>query len=83
MVGIDAEMTSRVTVREALKEGCHERERAWMGVYSTEKVDTKRDSTRMTVKTFEKDTDSHYGTCWSGNGNCVMIECPKVRGHEE
>jgi len=50
---------------------------------STEKMDVKRDLTRVTVKSFEKDTDSPCGMCQLGDGNQVMIECPKVGGHEE
>ena len=56
-------------MREALKEGCHERERALTGVSSTKKIDTKRDLTRATVMSFEQDTDSHYGMCQLGDGN--------------
>ena len=35
----------------ALKEGCCERREAQMGVSSTERMNTKRDLTRVTVKT--------------------------------
>jgi len=47
---------------KALKEGCCEREWAWESVSSTEKMNTKRDLTRVMVKTIEQDADSHYET---------------------
>ena len=36
--------------KKALKEGCHEREQAQMGVSPTEKTSTKQDLARVTAK---------------------------------
>ena len=52
---------------EALKEGCHERERAQMGVSSMEKIDTKGNLTRATVKTLSQIlivTKGHVSQVW-------------------
>ena len=35
---------------KALKEGCHERKEAWMGVSSREKINTNRNLARVTTK---------------------------------
>ena len=56
---------------KALREGCHEREQAWMGVSSTEKTNTKEDLARAMTKSKSKMqtvTNGHVGQ--KGNDLC-------------
>ena len=52
-------------------------------VSSTEKINTKKNLTRVTVKPLERDTEIHYKMCQLGDGNQITIEGPKVGGHNE
>jgi len=63
---------------KALKEGCNEREWAWMGVSSTEKTNTKGDLARVMAKPKRKTqtvTNGHVSQ--KGNESCCwrVFQC--------
>jgi len=56
---------------KALREGCHEREQAQMGVSSTEKTSTKGDLARTMTKSESKALTVTNGcVSWKGNESC-------------
>ena len=54
---------------KALREGCHEREWAWMSVSSREKNKTKRNLARVTTKSKSKTQTVSNGCVSQGEGN--------------
>jgi len=64
---------------KALREGCHEREQAWMDVPSTEKTNTKENLARVMTKSRSKMQTVTNGCVSRKIKNPVSSKHPNVR----
>src|SRR5882724_5248074 len=64
---------------KALREGCHERKEARMGVPSREKINTNRNLARATTKSKSETQTVSNGCVSRGGRDRGFEECPNIR----
>jgi len=64
---------------KALREGCHERKKAWEGVSSREKMNTNMNLVRATTKSKSETQKVSNGHVGRGGRDGGFEECPNVR----
>jgi len=63
---------------KALRQGCHERKKAWAGVSSREKMNTNMNLARATTKSKSETQTVSNGCVGRGGRDGGFEECPNV-----
>src|SRR5882724_12633578 len=71
------DIVNRCQVR-ALREGCHDRKEAWVGVSSREKKNTNRNLARVTTKSKSRTKTVSNGCVGRGAKDGSFEECPNI-----